>query len=88
MTQHNNRKNTEKKVAFNLVVDKERCEVLHIMASALIFSATDFVMAHPKEAPRVLPLFKEFVKELAEKQHEMGWCDDPNCGWDRHKEYE
>jgi len=75
----------DKKIAFTMVVDEERCELLQIMCSALMMNMTDFAMSHPDRVETVVRSMKVFIDEFSEKQHEMGWCHDDTCKYHEKK---
>lgn len=71
-------------LAFNLIIDESRCEVLQILCSCLMIHMDNFVMSHPDRVAFVIPTLKDMVKEIADKQHELGWCKDDDCQWSGH----
>lgn len=66
---------------FVLVVDKQRELILHCLLESgfhnpignAIFQA--FAQMHRLDMQEV----ESLIKELHDKRHEMGWCNDPNC---------
>jgi hypothetical protein len=67
------------KQAFVLAIDEDRCEALQVMMTCILRDWFGYASAHPNRAQVMLPVFMAFAKEIAEKQHELGWCKDPNC---------
>lgn len=75
----------ESKVAFTMIVDEDRCEMLQVMCSALMKDFLQFSIAHPDRVESVARSMKSFVGEFAEKQHEMGWCKSKECNHNKHE---
>jgi hypothetical protein len=77
---------SEKKsdLAFNLVIDEDRAELMQILSTCLLIHMDDFVMSHPDRVATVVPALKSLMKDFSIKQHEMGWCKDPHCKFNEH----
>lgn len=68
---------TEKKsLAYILVIDKDRTDVLTVMASSTMKQLPQILKAHPDFPVKAL---SNLLKELGVKTHERGWCLDPDC---------
>jgi len=75
----------EKKIAFTMIVDDDRCEMLQVMCSSLMMDFFQFAQAHPDRAERVAKSMKSFIQEFSGKEHDMGWCRDENCKHGKHE---
>ena len=72
---------TKKSIAYNLIIDEKRADILTLMLGA--FSALIAVkpeLFYDKDKREAMLIF---IKGIADKTHDAGWCKDPNC--DREK---
>lgn len=67
-----------KQISYNLVIDKDRDKMLSSMfAFCIMIHGDDFVQF--MKAQGTAFTFQDFIKEKADKNHELGFCEDPNC---------
>jgi len=65
---------TEKSIAFNIVFDKERSRVLHVMMAA----TTNQLLIIKRGCPDLdFEAMIELFKEISIKIHKNDWCPDP-----------
>lgn len=63
-------------LAYTLVVDKELSYIINIMLQA---SMEDERFKNTLKKENLIDRMEFFLKELAEKEHATGMCDDPDC---------
>lgn len=70
-----------KSPTYTLIIDENRDMMLTVLLTALerfpscerfFFEGLEHFEIDPQE-------FLDFIKEIAEKTHEKGWCKDPHC---------
>ncbi len=67
-----------------LVMDEDRDKLLSIwMQCILEFPDTAKYFAAFVHAHGLVDAQKELMKEFNEKNHEMGWCQDPDCTFNK-----
>lgn len=71
-------KKTKSEHAYSVVIDKERDLVLQMM-----FNVTSVMMGNvwrqSLKAKNVEDVYEALGQEISDKQHAIGWCNDPNC---------
>lgn len=75
----NNMAKENKKETYNLIIDKGRDQLLN-MFMQLGLRDTKFTADFLRDKG-LIEEFSVFSKEIAEKNHLNGWCEDPECAW-------
>lgn len=70
-----------------IVVDKQRDVLLGCLVDAALknpigAAVFDMLCRQNKISPEEV---NSFLQEMADKTHEMDWCDDPNCKYKKKK---
>lgn len=73
-------------LTFNLVIDEDRCHILQGLFNAveLGVSPGDFFRHLGKHT--LLECYDGLTTDVEKKQHERGWCKDPDCEFNKPKE--
>lgn len=62
---------------FGMVIDEQRQTLLHLVVQIAFQTGPLFTEALQKYG--IERCLEEFMAELSDKEHGMGWCKDPNC---------
>ena len=68
---------------YHLVIDENRAHVLSLLLNGYMSILPDdegmkILLQNFKEEGLVDD-FQDLLHEISEKEHELGWCKDPNC---------
>lgn len=66
---------------YNLVIDADRDHVLSILVTAVISGDREVAekFARTMDSQGLTDCFIGLLEEFSHKNHDMGWCNDPEC---------
>lgn len=66
---------------FVMVFDKDKYKVLNILVGLAMHDPVLLVKsAETNNVPH--DVVGDFIGEMSDKSHELGWCEDPECEWE------
>lgn len=77
----------DKKVAFNMVIDRSRAKILVALVNIAYHNPIIFAKLQLSLQENNIDFDRDFFDELNEKCHECGFCEDPDCTYEEeHKQ--
>ncbi len=66
-----------------LVIDKKRNEIMALMYSVIVQNPMAKIQFNATLAPLKITHedVQDFVNDWTTKEHELGWCEDPDCAY-------
>lgn len=73
----------DNKVSYNLIIDKDRDIMLTVLFNYLMENGglTGLMQVFKDEG--LERVWLDFITEKSDKGHELGFCEDPNCIWEK-----